>query len=62
MTIIEHLPQWLRGRRKRPAPQDSRTLHEKAQPIPSKATKPARSVTAALEKSTPLGQHLLWRL
>ncbi len=62
MTIIEHLPQWLRSRWKRPAPQDSRTLNVKARPNPSEATKPARPANPALEKTTPLGEHLLWRL
>ena len=60
-TIVQHIPQWLRGRLQKPAPQKLKTVSKKDRQVLPTLPKQTHSVIFSQDES-PAGYRVLWRL
>ncbi len=61
MTIVQYLPQWLRSRLEKPAPQKPIAVNKKDRQVLPTLPKKPRSVIFAQEDN-PAGYRVLWRI
>jgi len=60
-TIVQYIPQWLRSRLRKAAPQKSKTVSKRDRQVLPTLPKQTRSVIFSQDDS-PAGYRVLWRL
>ncbi len=60
-TIVQYIPQWLRSKGQKPAPQKATSVNKKKRQILPTLPKQSRSVIFSQDDS-PAGYRVLWRL
>lgn len=61
-TIVQYLPQWLRSRLSKPAPQKPKPVSKKDRQVLPTLPNLKQSLTAFQDDDSPPGYRILWRL
>ena len=62
MTITQYIPQWLRSRPQKAAPQNARVLSKKDRQILPTLPKPERPSIRLQDDDSPAGYRILWHM